>query len=317
MTLRDLLVTMGASQAPIVTNLVKALGILETAEVGFSSDYLKHEYEIMAEDAAATVRSVNGSIVATGTRSVTASIQLPSIELLIELDKAIARKWGSIQRYLDDPIRSQSYIRSILQKMSTALIYGDNSTFGVAGTFKGLHQIAKANSNVIAQLGGSTGSNTSIFAVHWMPGETQIVIPQENNSELVQFELVGGGTLQAPTSNTTTKARDLVYGANFWANGAIQLGSNYSVAAITQIDDSHKPTAAQIDKLVDAVKGMADGSTFIYVNRRSRRFLKELKNSKLSISPNETGYNTVVSDWDSIPVVLEESILDTETSVLD
>ena len=35
------------------------------------------------------------------------------------------------------------------------------------------------------------------------------------------------------------------------------------------------------------------------------------------MAPGDTGYNTVVSDWDGIPVVLEESILSTETTVLD
>ena len=54
--------------------------------------------------------------------------------------------------------------------------------------------------------------------------------------------------------------------------------------------------------LIDAVKGLADGNTFLYMNREGRRYLKELKNTKLSMAPGDTGYNTVVSDWDGIPV---------------
>jgi hypothetical protein len=317
MNIRDLLVAIKSPQAPIITNVVKSLGVLETAEVGFSSDYLRHEYEILTEDGEAAVRAVNGSIVATLSNSIMASVQLPEIGRLIEIDKIIGRKYGSIENFLNDKGRTASYIRSIMQKLSLAMIYGDNATFGVAGAFKGFHQIAKANSKVVAQLGAGSGSRTSMFAVHWAENETQLVLPQEQDTNIVQLELVGGGTLQTPTANTTTKARDLVYSANFWTNAALQAGSNFSVAAITQIGSSNKPTAIQIDALVDAVKGMADGKTFIYVNRESRRYLKALKDSKLNLLAGDRDYNTIVAEWDGIPVVLDDTILSTETTVLD
>ena len=317
MNIRDFLISLQSEQAPIVTDLVKSLGILETAQFGFSSDYLRHEFEVQTDDGDAAVRAINGSIVATMSNSILGSVQLPAIERLVEIDKVLAKKWGGIQGFLNDKNRTTAYMRSIMQLLAKAMIYGDDPTFGVPGAFKGLHQIAKANSNVVAQLSGTTGSRTSIFAVHWSEGETEVVMPQEQTGDIVQIELVGGGTLQAPTADTTTKARQLVYGANFWANAALCAPSKASVAAITQISSSKKPTAAQIDLLIDAVKGLADGKTFLYMNREGRRYIKELKNTKLSMAPADTGYNTVVSDWDSIPVVLEESILSTETTALD
>lgn len=317
MNIRDFLIAMQSEQAPIVTDLVKSLGILETAQFGFSSDYLRHEFEVQTEDGDAAVRAINGSIVATMSNSILGSVQLPAIERLVEIDKVLAKKWGGIQGFLSDKNRTTTYMRSILQLLAKAMIYGDNATHGVAGAFKGLHQIAKANSNVVAQLSGANSSRTSIFAVHWSEGETEVVMPMEQTGDVVQIELVGGGTLQAPTANTTTNARQLVYGANFWANAALCAPAKASVAAITQIDSSHKPTAGQIDLLIDAVKGLADGKTFLYMNREGRRYIKELKNTKLSMAPGDTGYNTVVSDWDGIPVVLEESILSTETTALD
>jgi len=317
MNIRDFLISLQSEQAPIVTDLVKSLGILETAQFGFSSDYLRHEFEVQTDDGDAAVRAINGSIVATMSNSILGSVQLPAIERLVEIDKVLAKKWGGIQGFLNDKNRTTAYMRSIMQLLAKAMIYGDDPTFGVPGAFKGLHQIAKANSNVVAQLSGASGKRTSIFAVHWSEGETEVVMPQEANGDIVQIELVGGGTLQAPTADTTTKARSLVYGANFWTNAALCAPSKASVAAITQIDSSHKPIAAQIDLLIDAVKGLADGKTFLYMNREGRRYIKELKNSKLSMAPGDTGYNTVVSDWDGIPVVLEESILSTETTALD
>ena len=267
MNIRDFLISLQSEQAPIVTDLVKSLGILETAQFGFSSDYLRHEFEVQTDDGDAAVRAINGSIVATMSNSILGSVQLPAIERLVEIDKVLAKKWGGIQGFLNDKNRTTAYMASILQLLAKAMVYGDDPTFGVPGAFKGLHQIAKANSNVVAKLSGASGSRTSIFAVHWSEGETEVVMPQEANGDIVQIELVGGGTLQAPTADTATKARSLVYGANFWTNAALCAPSKASVAAITQIDSTHKPTAGQIDLLIDAVKGLADGKTFLYMNR--------------------------------------------------
>ena len=317
-TIRDLMVQVRSPQAVLVSNLVKQLGILETAQVGVASDFLRHEYEVAAEDPTAAVRAVNGSIVASSGREILASLQLPEIGLLKEVDRTIVQKYGSIEAYLSDPIRAEQYTRAIMQLLDKAMVYGDDGTFGVSGAFKGFHQIAKANSKVISQLAGTTGSRTTIFAAHYAPGENQIVIPTVGqNGLLVGAELVGGGTLQAPTDNTTTGARKLNKGGYFWLNAAFQAGSNHAVAAITQIDSSHKPTVALMNELIDAVKGLADGMTFIYCNRRGRRYLADLKDTKLHLLGSDRNYTTQVAEWDSIPVILDESISDVETTVLD
>jgi len=48
-----------------------------------------------------------------------------------------------------------------------------------------------------------------------------------------------------------------------------------------------------------------------------RRLVKQIKNTKLEITPSDTDYNTVVSSWDNIPIVLDEMIVSTETTALD
>ncbi len=317
MNIRDLLLDIKSPQAPVISEVVKALGVLETAQFGFSSDFLRHEYEVLKEDGEAAIRSVNGSIVSTMENTIMASVQLPSIQRLVTIDQIIKMKYGSLEAFLDSKSRTATYIRSIMQKLAQAVIYGDAPTFGVPGAFKGLRQIAKANGQLIGSLNGSSGSCTSIIAVHWAENETQIVIPEQENGNLVQMELVGGGTLQAPTADTTTGAKNLNYSVSFWTNAALQCGSKYSVAAIKRITSATPPTAELIDELIDAVKGMADGRTFLYMNRLGRRLVKQIKNTKLEITPSDTDYNTVVSSWDNIPIVLDEMIVSTETTDLD
>ena len=316
MNIRDLLLDIKSPQAPVISEVVKALGILDTAQVGFSSDFLRHEYEVLKEDGEAAIRSVNGSIISTMENTIMASIQLPTIQRLVTIDQIIKMKYGSIEAFLDSKSRTSTYIRSIMQKLAQAVIYGDDPTVGVPGAFKGLRQIAKANGQLIGSLSGTDGSSTSILAVHWAEGETQIVIPEQQNGNLVQMELVGGGTLQAPTADTTTGAKNLNYSVSFWTNAALQCGSKYSVAAINKIDATHKPTASMIDELIDAVKGMADGNTFLYMNRMARRYLKELKYNKLEIAPSDS-INTMVATWDNIPVILDEMIVNNEPASLN
>lgn len=315
MNLRQLLIDIKSPQAPITSEVVKALGILDTAQVGFSSDFLRHEYEVLKEDGEAAIRSVNGSIISTMENTIMASIQLPTIQRLVTIDQIIKMKYGSIEAFLDSKSRTSTYIRSIMHKLAQAVIYGDDPTVGVPGAFKGLRQIAKANGQLI-NAGGTAGSSTSILAVHWAEGETQIVIPEQQNRNLVQMELVGGGTLQAPTADPATGAKNLNYSVSFWTNAALQCGSKYSVAAINKIDSSHKPTASMIDELIDAVKGMADGNTFLYMNRTARRYLKELKYNKLEIAPSDS-INTMVATWDNIPVILDEMIVNNEPASLN
>jgi len=315
-TIQQLAAEAKSPQVPIVENLIKALGVLETAQAGFSSDYLRHEYNVAAEDPSAAVRAVNGSIISSSGREILASITLPEISSLVEVDKSIVKKYGSIEAYLNQPNRQTAYIRKILQTLDQAMIYGNDATFGVAGAFRGFHQIAKANSKVTKQCGGTTGSRTSMFCVHWSPDEIQAVIPQIVNGLLVQAELLGGGTLQAPTASESTKARELVYGANYWINAALQAGHDYGIAAITQIDSTHIPTAADIDALIDAVKGMADGMTFLYMNRTGRRYLRTLK-ATMFVDTSNTSFNTQIAEWNNIPVILDESISSAETDVLD
>jgi hypothetical protein len=62
---------------------------------------------------------------------------------------------------------------------------------------------------------------------------------------------------------------------------------------------------------------MADGRTFLYMNRLGRRLVKQIKNTKLELAPSDTDYNTAVASWDNIPIVLDEMIVSTETTDLD
>jgi len=315
-TLQELAITAGSPQQVVIGNLIKYLGVLETAQVGFSSDHLRHEYPVAADDPTAAVRAVNGSIVPSSGREILASLTLPQIGAYASVDMNIAKKWGGIAQYLNQPNRTNAYIRSVLQKFEQSAIYGDNATFGVADGFKGFHQIAKANS-AVTQLSGTTGSRTTIFCVHYSPDEVQFVIPEMLNSGLlVNAELIANGALQGITTNTSTDARKLTYEAYYYLNGAFQAGHNYAVAAITQCDSTHKPTALQIDQMIDQVKGMADGMTFIYVNRTGRQYIRNLK-STMYVDTANTAYNTEVASWNGIPVILTETILSTETTDLD
>lgn len=313
-TLQELAVAMGSPQAPIVTDLVKNMGVLETAETGYSSKSLLHEYPVAVSDPEASVRGVNAGIVATSPINKLVTLQLPEIGALMEADRTVAASLGGWQAFVDR--YTWRYMEACLTKLERCAIYGNIPGFGIKDGFLGFHQIAKANGTIVKQCGAPSGSRTSIFAVHYKREEVQFVFPENDRAFIVNFDNLGGGSLLGPTSDTATGARNVIYQGYFSLNCAFQAGNANAVSAITQIGTSNKPTASDIDLLLDAVKALADGMTYIYVNRAGRRFLSSLK-SQMFIDTNNVNFNTIIATWNNIPVVLAESIDDNETAVLD
>jgi len=157
-----------------------------------------------------------------------------------------------------------------------------------------------------------------------------------STSLLKPLFLSGGGTVSSSDIlDSTAAGRALLTAANAAAQRtAIGVGfSQFRDETVTYIlqESLSDSSAAQrinsalnalsdagiLDELVDAVKGLADGMTFIYLNRRARRYLNALKDTKLSLAPADRNYTTQIAEWDSIPVILDESIVDTETTDLD
>lgn len=324
-TLQDIAVKLGASDAPLLGEVIKDFGILSTAITGQSNNGLIHRAPKILALPTAQVLNNNGSMAPSSPRRTLETIQIPPVGVYDELTLQDAEMSKGANAYWNQ--QKEIYAYSVLEALEKAMIYGSNATFGVDGATNGFYQTAVNNSNVVASLGGASGSSTSIYAVSWKPGETQIVVPGLTDgmsdidvntvgNTMIRAKMVGNGSLQAMTTNTTTGAKKFSYGALFYMYAAFQASNKYSVAAINQIDSTHKPTAVQIQQLLDAVRAKG-ANTILYVSRTGRNYLSSLRTTSfVDAQVKDVSFNTLIGYFNGSPVVVTDYISDAETTSL-
>jgi len=318
-TLRDVVVGYASDAAPLMDDLEKESGIIRTATAVPASNNLWHKYKKLKALPTVSVIALDGT---TTPQSLDFTIAQTDLSLFVAHQAEPARVAenypGGVRAYFEN--ERPGFSEAFAQKISTQAIYGNNATFGDASAFLGFHQIARNSGNIVARMAGATGSRTSIFAVKWKPTAMALLVNplMAANGKFMKVRVLNGGQPVLMTTNTTTHAEQLVYQVVYELMLGMFSGTDLSVSAITQIQDdtSDKPTASNMDKLVDKIKGNSS-NTVIYCNRTSKRLLGELKDSKLKTIVTDTVYSTTVDFWNGIPLIVDESILDTETTALD
>lgn len=295
----------------IIVDLVKSNAILQTGLAAPASHGNKHKYKKWNSLPAGTFRALGGSIVPINISKDMEQIDIWECSALMEIDEKELRDFpgginAAIAAYLPGVIEGMG------QTLETQIVYG-TTTFGSQDGFLGLHQYTKAYGNVVAQLAGASASRTSIFAVRWdaQSGASLRVSPNPQG-DLITIEDKGS---YMAVSDTTTGAKQPVHGWVVTANFSLVIPAKKAAAVITQIDATHYPTALNLESLINAVRG--PGQIRIYANLSGLAAIDSLKYAKAYIDVSNTGFNSIVSTWNNIPVVLDENIVSTETTALD
>ena len=200
------------------------------------------------------------------------------------------------------------------QTAAKQIIYGTDPTFGSTKGFIGLHQYAKAFGNVI-QRGGTTGGNTSIFAVRW-DESNGMSIRKNGTANLIDVVEITGEKPVTVTTNTTTGAQLPVYQWMVDAFMTLICPGKKSVAAMTRIDSTHLPTVDTMNQLVHKIYA-STGEKRIYCNLDGFRYISLLIDTKYNMFSNDTNYDVALGSWAGIPIVIDENISSVETNVLD
>lgn len=317
-TLRKVITGFSAQDPAVIDSLLNASGILDTAlfegashnawDVGKKVSSLPSG-SFIQPGGSTTDQTVDDEIVQTDLKLMR-SIQSEPIEIVNSYP-------GGKEAFFRN--QSPAFLEGLGQTLAKQAIYGVNSTFGDESGFDGFHQIARRNGKVI-QANGASGSRTTIFAVRWRPGVCSMLFNPNHMAagEFIKFSYVNGGEPVMEVTNTTTAAKKLVYQGFYDSYSALKALDSKNIAAYTQIQDADngRPTSDNMDLLLDYVN--ADPTnTFLYCNRTGRRMLNKLKDGKLEMIPAGNNYDRRVEAWNGIPIVLDENILSTETSVLD
>lgn len=318
-TLTDNIQTLAAAWAvgeqyvPIVVDLLKRSTMLQNAITAKSTHGIKHKYRYFNSLPEAVFREIGQGIVPQKIDMNTAAIDLKELVFDLYDDyQNVLQYPGGKDAWLRD--NSPAAMAGIANSLVKAVFYGNNSTFGYAGAFKGFHQYAKDLGQVVAQKSGASGSRTSIFAVRW--DEFDGASLRYNNTELINIMDM---TPQQPipiVTNTTTNEQLDIFKWKFSSYFALVVPSAKSVAAITQIDNTHGPTADEMNMLIEAVNA-PNGKTVIFANSLGRRKIAALKDAKLSMYGDANAYNNWVDSWAGKPIVVDDNISSNETTALD
>lgn len=317
-TLQYLATQWSAAQQMFIDNLTKSAGILRTASVGYANNGLFHKYNFATALPTASIRSINGSVTPTTTTFDLKQLDLKELITLETVDATLAKGDPSGPDGYMNKV-APGHMESLAQAAEKSIVYGLNGTYGAVDGFKGFHDLAKeaetARSLSVIDAGGTTNT-TSIFAVHWKPEVCQLVIPSSiaAGGDLVVSTVMNNGQVTLMVTNTGTGAQMPVYQVMYQMMLALQAGSYYSVHRIIGVDSgSNAPTAAEIDTLVDLVKGDS-ANTILYTSRLGKRAMQTLKATKFfTQAVQDQNMNTMLDFWNGIPVIVSDNILETET----
>lgn len=316
-TIRDLAVRYENIDAEIMSHLTKESGILQTALAIPASHSMFHKYKKVTGLPTWSVREIGGSLTGVKVEREIYQTDLKMIDARQEPDKALCDNWeGGPGGYFDD--QKLPFIEGWGQKAANIIVYGINSTFGDTQGFPGFWQITNASAKVTHET-GTSGSTTSIFAVKWNPNSCGLLFNKRLASagDFIKATVLNGGKPYMSTTSTTGPAAQPVYGTLWESYLGLFSGSVYDMARYDRIQDDtgDVPTVSNMDKMLDSIK--ADSNTFLYMNRTSRRLLKELKDSKLELGAFDNDYGMFLERWNGVKIVIDDNILDTETTALD
>ena len=303
----------GIDQVPIVVDLIKRSGLLQTATVAKASHGIKHKYRYFNSLPTAAFREIGSGIVPQKIDMNWASIDLKEIAFdLFDDYQAIDQYPGGKSQWLID--NTPAVMAAIGNAVAKAVYYGNDATFGYARAFKGLHQYAKDLSQVTKQKGGASGSRNTIFAVRW--DELDGCSLRINNSELISVKDITPSQPTVMVTNTTTNEQLNIYKWLISSYFSLVVPSAKSVAAITQIDASNIPTAQEMDALIDAVAAPS-GNVVLYMNGTTKALINSLKGGKLNLMNGDTTYDQNLLAWGITPIILDDNLSKVETTVLD
>jgi hypothetical protein len=302
------------AQTAVIDSLTRESGILRTMQFQKASHGLFHKFKIKAGLPSGGFRRVNGAIVPHTTFDEVHQEDLKILTDIQQEDKAICEAYpGGVDKYFSD--EAAAFLEGLGQTAARQLIYGTMASYGDPEGFRGLRQYAVENDRVITA-GGGSGERTTILAVRWKPGVC-VGLYNENafvDGQVVAVKPLNQGQPVMVVVDPSTGAVKPVYQALYEAYLGLLVADSANVAAYTEVADStgHKPTASNLDKLIDLVNG-SPADTCLYANRLGRRLLWELKESKMQTSSADGDYNTLIERWNGVPVVLEENLSTTET----
>jgi len=295
-----------------ITNILNAAPALAAMHAMQSSNGTLHKFNVETGAPVVGFRAVNDGADYTAGSSTQTTVTLKYLDAKVIEDSAEAKAYkGGAEAWMDH--RTMRQLRQALYVLEKQIWYG--TVHGDAGGFTGIANNADYNGasdgQVVNAAGTTAGTGSSVFLLASVPDDSG-------------FALVGAGdpAVSGPNINFTIGQtfESLVLGANSksmvamvrdaGAHLGVQVGSKYAIVRIANLTaDSGKGLTDAL--LADAMGKFPAGlmPTMICCSRRS---LTQLRKSRTTYNP--TGqYATLPQEFDGVPIIATDSIIDTET----
>lgn len=297
-----------------MTNILNAAPVLAALNAMPSSNGTLHKYNI--ETGAPTVgfRALNDGADYTAGSSTQTSVTLKYLDAKVIEDRAECLAFNAGEEAWMDR-RTSRQLRQALFIFERQVFYGTVSP-GNSGGFSGLANDTNydgASDASVVNAGGTTATTgSSVWLIASTPDDAAMSLvgagdPMVNGGMNINFTI--GQTFQSIVQGANSKSMV----ANVRDAGAhlgIQVGSKYAIVRIANLTaDSGKGLTDALMETAMALFPSSMQPTAIAMSRRSRA---QLRKSRTTYSPTGSPAPNPI-DFDGVPLIVTDSIADTET----
>jgi hypothetical protein len=295
----------------VIRDVLEASPFLQVAAArSVASDNFKYSKLITAPSASYRAANVGVDNTPSGYEEV--SIALKYLDASFSIDTAVAKV---DERGVDHAVGLEALaaLRAAMVTVENNIFQGNDSNpavtgGGVTGGFEGLPGIgslnALADSQVVSAGSGTLNANTSVYGITF--GESGFELLWGEGGELTVSERM----MVKETSSSTLQ---------FWAYAheiagycGMKNGSIHSIHRLVNLDATNKLTDDLIGELIANKPVGQPPFDVIVMNRTS---LKNLRESRTTYSPTGAPAPFPSQTLDGIPIVVTDSILNTEATV--
>jgi hypothetical protein len=298
-TFREIAIANSPKQTTMVDQLLEESPILGTIPMAPTSNGLQHQYEELESADAAGLLALDEAL-----PKVDASSKLEKIDVSVlggemEVGQDKAKQFGSPGNYFAQ--KTPAILKASGQAAEKSILYNSIRAYA-------LNNDAALSGEHVIDAGGSAGKNYSMLAVKWSSGDTTGLYDPNGFGRGVlmdQFPINGGNLYKDSTGR-------LVYGMAMKSYIGMQLANKRYVSSIVNIDldvEAAIPTEAEIDSLIESVRGQQGGNTVLYCHPKVLTALYKYKASSLQTFNADDGVNRMINYWNGIPIMTSYNFL--------
>ncbi len=289
-TLRDLSNRFATKQPDQVDALTEETPVLDVIPFEEASHTLWNVYDEIADVSGGGFVDMDAPLdtIDVGTRLKKVDLSILGAKMFLPEDKAKA--FGGRDAYFGKKLPKA--LRKLGVDAEKAIVYNNFRKFAV-------------DNGRLLDAGDGGNNCYSIVAVRFVPGETTGLFSQNTFKQggILDVKSVNGGGLYENESGI------LGYGVRIKGYFGIQIANPRTVAALVNVTPQSKPTAVQIDNLLDMVR--AGSNTYLFCHRKVMSILADVgKGAAFQMTPGEKNVDRRIAEWNGVPIVTSYNFMD-------